>query len=93
MFKYIDQIPQGTKVHPGIERIVEYDKKQGTQLYETLVLFLKKDGNTNEVAKQLHVHVNTLTYRIKRLESIGRFLLKDPAQRMGLYLDLLLTRK
>lgn len=93
VFKYIDQIPQGTKVHPGVERIVEYDKKQGTQLYETLVLFLKKDGNTNEVAKQLHVHVNTLTYRIKRLESIGRFLLKDPAQRMGLYLDLLLTRK
>ncbi|MCM2677113.1 PucR family transcriptional regulator [Alkalicoccobacillus plakortidis] len=93
VFKYVDQLSEAICIHPGIELIKDYDTKQGTQLFETLVLLLKRDGNMNEVAKQLHVHVNTLTYRVKRLESIGNFSLKDPSDRMGLYLDLIMMDK
>ncbi|MDQ0207783.1 PucR family transcriptional regulator [Alkalicoccobacillus murimartini] len=90
VFKYVEQLDRSNHVHPGIGLIQQYDAKQGTQLYETLVVFLKRDGNMNEVAKLLHVHANTLTYRVKRLESIGSFSLKDPLQRMGLYLDIIM---
>ncbi|TSB45453.1 PucR family transcriptional regulator [Alkalicoccobacillus porphyridii] len=93
ILKYIDQMTRSKNPHPGLLLIQQYDTKQGTELLETLIELLKRDGNTNDTAKQLHVHVNTLTYRIKRIESIGEFSLKEPLTRMGLYIDILMMEK
>ena len=93
ILKYLEQITQSKSTHPGLVQIRQYDEKQGTELFETFVELLKRDGNANDTAKQLHVHVNTLTYRLKRIESIGGFSLKKPLTRMGLYIDILMMKK
>ncbi|RID86045.1 PucR family transcriptional regulator [Peribacillus asahii] len=78
--------------HPSIRKLQEYDQKNQTSLLHTLTVYLETDGNPNEAAKQLHIHVNTLTYRLKRITEIGNVRLKDPLQKMSIFLDLKLIQ-
>ncbi|MEV0588148.1 helix-turn-helix domain-containing protein [Nonomuraea sp. NPDC050310] len=53
----------------------DYDAAQHTDLVETLEAYLEESGNWAAMAERLHVHVNTLRYRIKRVEELtGRSL-------------------
>lgn len=47
-----------------------YDRRRGTQLVPTLAAFLACSGSWQECAARLHVHVNTLRYRIRRIEEL-----------------------
>lgn len=52
-----------------------YDTTNQTDLLETLETFLEESGNWSATAERLHVHVNTLRYRLKRIEELtGRSL-------------------
>ncbi|GAF64501.1 hypothetical protein BTS2_1394 [Bacillus sp. TS-2] len=98
VFKYIDILKRAEAIHgveksAVIEQLKDYDQKNQTNLVETLEVILNKDGNVNEAAKKLHCHVNTLNYRIKRIQEITGISLKDPVQKLGLYLDLKLLNK
>ncbi|ERN51366.1 helix-turn-helix domain-containing protein [Alkalihalophilus marmarensis] len=93
VFRYIDLIRQTIKeqemtVNPAIRKLEKYDLEHRTNLLETLGIILDKDGNMNEAAKELHCHVNTLNYRLKRIQEIANIQLKDPVQKIGLYLDM-----
>ncbi|GAE26495.1 hypothetical protein JCM9140_2568 [Halalkalibacter wakoensis JCM 9140] len=93
VFRYIDLLKktkelQQQSVNPAIQMLQHYDLENRTNLLETLEVILTKDGNMNEAAKALHCHVNTLTYRLKRIQEITSIQLKDPVQKLGLYLDL-----
>lgn len=50
--------------------LVEYDDHHGSQLVPTLEAFLAASGSWRVCADRLHVHVNTLRYRIQRIERI-----------------------
>ncbi|MEH7116336.1 PucR family transcriptional regulator [Neobacillus vireti] len=76
----------------SLKRLQEYDQKHHSNLVETLEVFLNKDNNINDAAKELNVHANTLNYRLKRISEIGDVNFKDPNQKMLLYLDLKLER-
>jgi DNA-binding PucR family transcriptional regulator len=76
----------------ALARLHKYDEKHNSDLVETLEVFLNKDNNVNEAAKALNVHTNTLNYRLKRISDIGEINLKDPNQKMTLYLDLKLEK-
>jgi DNA-binding PucR family transcriptional regulator len=82
--KAIQRIP----INPIIERLKQYDAENKTNLLESLEVTLDKDSNVNEAAKELHCHVNTLNYRLKRIQEITQVSLKDSVQKHGLYLDL-----
>ncbi|MFI6294159.1 PucR family transcriptional regulator [Nonomuraea sp. NPDC050790] len=52
-----------------------YDAAHQTDLLETLQAFLEESGNWTSTSERLHVHVNTLRYRLKRIEELtGRSL-------------------
>ncbi|MBM7694237.1 DNA-binding PucR family transcriptional regulator [Peribacillus deserti] len=90
-YKYLEtlhkhQDKSGQNIH--LTRLQSYDAKHQTDLYETLKIYLEKDSNPNEAAKALHIHVNTLTYRLKRITDVGEINLKDPLQKVGLFLDI-----
>ncbi|MFC0558995.1 PucR family transcriptional regulator [Halalkalibacter alkalisediminis] len=90
VFRHLDILLQNEKklvMNPALSQIKAYDKQHATSLYDTLELYLSKDANMNEAAKELHIHVNTLSYRLKRIQEITNIQLKDPIQRIGLYLD------
>ncbi|WP_413302385.1 PucR family transcriptional regulator [Bacillus sp. 1P10SD] len=76
----------------ALKRIQEYDQKHKSNLIETLEVFLNKDSNINDAAKELNVHANTLNYRLKRITEIGEVNFKDPNQKIMLFLDLKLAK-
>ncbi|KGX86506.1 PucR family transcriptional regulator [Pontibacillus litoralis] len=75
-----------------IEKLKQYDETNHTQLLETIEIYLQYDNNINDASKALHVHPNTLNYRLKRISEITEMNLKDPNQKMTLYLDLKIER-
>ncbi|MFQ6574643.1 PucR family transcriptional regulator [Pseudomonas sp. UM16] len=48
-----------------------YDQAQGTALLQTLQVFLEENRSWLHAAKRLHVHKQTLVYRIRRIEAIS----------------------
>jgi DNA-binding PucR family transcriptional regulator len=96
IYKYIDVLIEKADTDQNenyfLKRLQEYDKKNNTDLVETLEVFLNKDSNVHEAANALNVHTNTLNYRLKRISEIGEINLKDPNQKISLYLDLKLEK-
>lgn len=72
----------------AIKKLREYDLKHHTDLLHTLKTYLESDSNVYHAAQLLHVHPNTLNYRLKRIAEITGVNLKDPNQKITLYLDL-----
>jgi DNA-binding PucR family transcriptional regulator len=72
----------------GLKKLQDYDQKHHSNLVETLEVFLDHDANMAETAKALVVHPNTLTYRLKRISELSEIDLKDPSQKMMLFIDI-----
>lgn len=49
----------------------------GTALRETLEAYLRYSGNTRETCRELFIHRNTLTYRLRKIEELLRVDLDD----------------
>lgn len=66
--------------HLLYKRIVDYDKSFHSELMETLVCYVEKEGEIAAVAEALHQHQNTVRYRLQRakalLEVEGNFQLR-----------------
>jgi PucR family transcriptional regulator, purine catabolism regulatory protein len=58
------------------------------QLIETLVAYLTADQNVNTAAEALHVHPNSLRYRLGRVEELLGRSLRNPATLTDLYVAL-----
>jgi len=59
--------------------VAEYDERHHAELLPTLRAFLDCDGSWNACASRLYVHVNTVRYRISRIEELtGRDLSSLP---------------
>ncbi|MFI5609120.1 PucR family transcriptional regulator [Amycolatopsis sp. NPDC051903] len=66
--------------------VLAYDAAHGSELMATLKAFLEHSGSWTQTSGALHLHVNTLRYRISRISELtgrdlGRF-----ADRVDLYL-------
>ncbi|MFC4564226.1 PucR family transcriptional regulator [Nocardiopsis mangrovi] len=69
--------------------LLDYDRDHRSDLVETLERFLRHSGSWQRCAQAMHVHVNTLRYRIGRVEELtGRDL-----SRLDHRVDLLLALK
>lgn len=55
---------------PELERLREIDRKKGTDYYFTLKTHLLYGNNISLTATQLHIHRNTLIYRLSKIEEI-----------------------
>ncbi|CAM5492667.1 PucR family transcriptional regulator [Streptomyces fumanus] len=60
-----------------LDPLREYDRRHRAELIPTLEAFLDCDGSWTRCAARLHLHVNTLRYRVGRIEQLtGRDLAK-----------------
>lgn len=75
-----------------LRRLKQYDRDNQTNLLETLETYLDAAGKGNVTAQQLHIHINTLSYRLRRIEEIMRVNLDNQNHRTALYLDLKLDK-
>lgn len=57
-------------IHPGVMKLFNYDKENNTDFLKTLNEYLKTPGQTSVISKRLHIHKNTLIYRMNRIQSI-----------------------
>ncbi|MEK3807343.1 PucR family transcriptional regulator [Metabacillus sp. SLBN-84] len=96
IYQYLDLLHEKQQkegfVHYSLRRLKEYDQVHHTDLVETLETYLDKDSNVNEAAKALNVHVNTLGYRMKRISQIAELDLRNPNQKITIYLSLKLDK-
>ncbi|MBI4787033.1 MAG: PucR family transcriptional regulator ligand-binding domain-containing protein [Chloroflexi bacterium] len=65
-----------------IGTVLAYDKQNGTQLTETLRVFLEQNQNLAQAAKVLNIHYNTLRYRLDRIRELLGDALDHPHQRL-----------
>ncbi|MCT1902734.1 helix-turn-helix domain-containing protein [Oceanobacillus sojae] len=72
-----------------IQRLQKYDERQQSNLLYTLEVYLEHDSNVLQTAKALFIHPNTMNYRLKRIHEISKLDLKNPHQKIAVYLELL----
>ncbi|MGQ5638404.1 MULTISPECIES: PucR family transcriptional regulator [unclassified Streptomyces] len=53
-----------------LDPLREYDRRHRAELIPTLEAFLDCDGSWTRCATRLHLHVNTLRYRVSRIEQL-----------------------
>ncbi len=53
-----------------LDPLRDYDRRHRAELIETLEAFLDCDGSWTRCASRLHLHVNTLRYRVGRIEQL-----------------------
>jgi hypothetical protein len=81
-------VPQ---VNP-VARLLEYDERNGTDLAHTLLLWLEEDGDGAAVARRLHMHVNSVRYRVRRAQDVAGLSISDPTARLLAHILLRSTR-
>jgi sugar diacid utilization regulator len=68
--------------------VLDQDRERGTDLIPTLEAFLRGGGHWQRVAEQLHLHVNTLRYRIGRVEQLTGRPMSSFEERVNLFIAL-----
>lgn len=53
-------------------RLVDYERRRGTQLLRTLEVYLERQGNIARTARALYLHPNTLRQRLSRIEQLAQ---------------------
>ncbi len=62
--------------------LLGYDTEHRTELVRTLSVYLRHHGSHKQSARLLHLHTNTVAYRISRIEAITGLDLGDPDDRL-----------
>ncbi|CCH30103.1 helix-turn-helix domain-containing protein [Actinosynnema sp. NPDC047251] len=53
-----------------VSRLLDYDAEHHTDFAESLVVYLREFGSVHDAAQALHIHANTMRYRLRRLSDI-----------------------
>jgi len=62
--------------------LLGYDARQNATLVDTLGAYLRQNANLRRTAEELYVHVNTVSYRLHRIEMITGLSLSSAADRL-----------
>ncbi|MFF7455256.1 PucR family transcriptional regulator [Kitasatospora sp. NPDC008115] len=73
---------------PRLTALSEYDRRHGTRLAESVLAWLDALGEVRVAADALHIHPNTLRYRVRRAEQLTGIDLAQPQQRLLAMLQL-----
>jgi hypothetical protein len=63
--------------------LMDYDARHKADLVRTLSAYLNQRESLKQTARVLHVHVNTVTYRIQRIEQLTSLHLTNPDDRLS----------
>ena len=70
----------------------DWDREHSSELLNTLRSFLESAGQWRETARKLHIHPNSLRYRLGRVEQLTGRSLSSTADRVDLFLALAALR-
>jgi purine catabolism regulator len=72
--------------------LVNYDNKQAGELLKTLEAYFNHLGNLRATSEALHIHRNTLLYRLERIQQISGLNLSNAEEHFSLWLALRVHR-
>lgn len=72
------------------EKIIAYDRENETNFIDTILCYVKNHGEIRKTAEEMHQHINTIRYRLKR---IHEFLGYDEKNFNEFYVDIVLMSK
>ena len=85
--------PELASFHDDLLRPLQaYDERQGAELVNTLEAFFDCHGNHVRTAQRLHLHRNTLLYRLERVRQVLGIDLDDAETRLALQVALKIGR-
>ena len=74
LYLLLDLFSRSAEVHQWFNRtlgaLVEYDRRNKTQMVQTLEVYFDTSHSLQQAAQALHVHPNTLKYRLQRIKKI-----------------------
>ncbi|HET8820336.1 MAG TPA: GAF domain-containing protein [Thermoleophilaceae bacterium] len=65
----LDDAPHD-RYRQSVEELIEYDRRRGARLVETLERFLSDRGSVAASARALYIHPNTVRQRLERIERV-----------------------
>ncbi|MEA4884759.1 MAG: PucR family transcriptional regulator ligand-binding domain-containing protein [Clostridia bacterium] len=90
--KCMNRSELSTFTQDQLEAIERYDTEHNTELLESLECFVDTGGNAQAAADRIFVHVNTMKYRLRRIERIAGIDLSNHETRFNLELALRVRR-
>ena len=78
---------------PRITALLSYDREHDSGLVASVLAYFGTQCNMRAAARLLHLHTNTLRYRLRRVEAISGIDLSDPNQCLFSHLQLLLQTR
>lgn len=73
---------------PRLTELTSHDAEHGSALAASLLAYLDAFGDVRAAARELHIHPNTLRYRVRRAAEVAGLDLADPRQRLFTQLQL-----
>ncbi len=83
-----DEPEMWTFYRETLSKLVSYDRKQDSELLKTLEEYFNHLGNLRATSEALHVHRNTLLYRLERIQQITGANLSDAEEHFSMWLAL-----
>jgi len=63
--------------HPALLRLAQSTKQSDRDILDSLYMYLKADKSIERAAKELHIHKNTLFYRIDKIKRLSGINITD----------------
>ena len=74
--------------HPIVEKLEYYDLQNRSDFYTTLLTYLEQGKSINKTCSIMHLHKNTVNYRIQRIKELFDFDYDDGQTTQHIYLSL-----
>jgi len=68
--------------------LIEYDERRKGELIKTLEAYFEADGSVKLAGEALFAHPHTVSYRLKQIERLTAWSLRDPEDKLRLQLSL-----
>lgn len=94
-YQYIDWLSECCRkiecqkyYHSIVEKLELYDAKNSTDYYTTLLIYLENGKSINKTCSYMHLHKNTVNYRIQRVKELFHIDYDDGPATQHMYLSL-----
>lgn len=86
IYRLLFQVPETGELRSFAEQVlgtlIAYDRRHDADLVRTLGAYLHHHGSLQSAARELVVHVNTVSYRLQRIQEIAGLNLDDAEDRL-----------
>jgi hypothetical protein len=86
LYRLLFHVTDPAELHGFIDQVlgalIDYDQRHNADFVRTLGTFLANNGNLQATARELNLHVNSVTYRVQRIQSIASLDLEQSEDRL-----------